>query len=573
MGKLVAPVYQLSPKEERILEFRGYNRKAVISDGEMRDMCNMASDEYPCLYQRKPRGLYDHGIEDLQEPTALLVKDKKLAVIAKGTFYYDGIAYPDLELSENTQMVAINTRICFFPEKKFFVVKENEEGKHETGNIPEEVFIDETVTVRMTGASLVFPTTYDFAKKFNVGDAVSFSTTDGYLNMSAEIKAVTNYALTFQSDTFTTMIAEASAASGTAGSAEPPAEGQLAAPVISLVYEDEDSGQTYIEVPLTGFKVERSCPDLDFVLEYNNRLWGVSNADNTIYASKLGDPCNWAYFQSTNMDSYYAEQGTDGEWTGCAAYSAHILFFKEDCIHKVYGNKPGNYQITTAQCHALEKGSHKSVAIINETVLYKSRLGIMAYNGGIPALISENFGKDKFYDAVAGTDGTKYYLSALCNGEPEFLVYDMERGLWHKEDDTRARDFCYHNGKMLYINAADNLIYEMDSDNPLASEEDIGWMVEFGPFDEFVEEKKVYSHMKLRLKLEEGSQLDIFIRIGDGEWERVLHIDDHKERSQLVPIVPRRCDKFSIKLEGEGNCRIESLVREYRMSTMGKDVR
>jgi hypothetical protein len=68
------------------------------------------------------------------------------------------------------------------------------------------------------------------------------------------------------------------------------------------------------------------------------------------------------------------------------------------------------------------------VAIINETVLYKSRLGIMAYSGGIPQLISENFGTDKYYQAVAGTDGTKYYLSALCNGDPELLVYDMEKG-------------------------------------------------------------------------------------------------------------------------------------------------
>jgi hypothetical protein len=550
MGKLVAPVYQLSPKQERILEFRGYNRKAVISDGEMRDMYNLASDEYPCLYQRKPRGLYDHGIDNLEEPSALLVKDKKLAVIAKGVFYYDGVAYPDLALSDNTQMVAINTKICFFPEKKYFVVMENEEGEHEIGNISESVSIDEDVTVRITSASLVFPSTYDFAKKFNVGDAISLSTTDGYLNISAEITGITNYALTFQADTFTTLIAES-----------------------ADKIEDEESGKSYLEVTLKGFKAERSCPNLDFVIEYNNRLWGVSNEDNTIYASKLGDPCNWAYFQGTNMDSYYAQQGTDGEWTGCAAYSAHILFFKEDCIHKVYGNKPGNYQITTAQCHALEKGSHKSIAIINETVLYKSRLGIMAYNGGIPELISENFGKDKFYDAIAGTDGTKYYLSAYCNGEVEFLVYDMERHLWHKEDDTRARDFCYHNGKMLYINEIDDQIYEMASDNQLPDESDIKWMVEFGPFDEFIEEKKVYSSMKLRLKLERGSKLDIYIKIGDGKWEKALRVDDHKERSQLVPIVPRRCDKFSIKLEGKGNCRIESLVREYRMSTMGKDVK
>ena len=69
-------VYQMDPLQERILEFQGYNKKAVINDGEMRDMYNMSSDEYPCLYQRKPRGLYKHGIEGLGNPSALLVKDK-----------------------------------------------------------------------------------------------------------------------------------------------------------------------------------------------------------------------------------------------------------------------------------------------------------------------------------------------------------------------------------------------------------------------------------------------------------------------------------------------------------------
>ena len=56
--KLVAPVYKLNPLQERILEFRGYNKKSVINDGEMRDMYNLSSDEFPCLYQRKPRGSF-----------------------------------------------------------------------------------------------------------------------------------------------------------------------------------------------------------------------------------------------------------------------------------------------------------------------------------------------------------------------------------------------------------------------------------------------------------------------------------------------------------------------------------
>ena len=528
---LVRPRYTFIPREERILEFKGYNKKAVIADGEMRDMYNLSSDEYPCLYQRKPRGIFSRAYK---KPTAMIVKDKKLAVVSEGQFFYDGTLYPALTLSDDTQMVAINTRICFFPEKLFFNVKTKE-----TGSLSANVAL-EAISVAVTTSTITFSEDLSFTNKFSAGDAVQITASDERLNISAVIQSLTDTSITFPDETFISVVAE---------------------------------GQEEITVSVDSISVDRNCPDLDFVIESNNRLWGVSNADNTIYACKLGDPTNWAYFQNTTLDSYYAEQGTDGEWTGCAAYSTHLLFFKEDYIHKVYGSKPSAYQIETSQCHSLEKGSNKSIAIINETVLYKSRLGIMAYAGGVPQLISDNFGTDKFTDAVAGTDGIKYYVSVLRGGLPELLVFDMEKVLWHKEDSVRVRDFVYHNGKLLFINDTDNGIYDIDSNTPMPTEKDIAWSAELGPFDEYIEDKKVYSQLKMRLKLSALSELTVSISIDGGQWEKIARINSDKEVAQMLPIVPRRCDKFSIKFEGKGYCRIDSLVRIYRRSTARKDVR
>lgn len=528
---LVAPRYTFIPKQERILEFKGYNKRSVIDDGEMREMYNLSSDEFPCLYQRKSRGIYG---ESYVKPTAMIVKDKKLAVISDGQFYYDGELYPALKLSDDTKMVAINTRICFFPEKLFFNVK-----TQETGSLSESVVLEAT-TITVTSSTITFAEDMGLTKKFNVGDVVKITASDESLNVSAEIKSLTDKSITFPDETFINVTA---------------------------------AGETEISIAVNSISIDRSCPDLDFVIESNNRLWGVSNADNTIYACKLGDPTNWAYFQGTTMDSYYAEQGTDGEWTGCAAYPTHLLFFKEDYIHKVYGSKPATYQIETAQCHALEKGCSKSIAIINETVLYKSRLGIMAYAGGVPRLISDNFGTDVYTDAVAGTDGIKYYVSVLREGLPELLVFDMERFLWHKEDSVRARDFAYHNGKLLFINKADNRIYEIASNNPMPEETDIQWYAELGPFDEYLEDKKVYSRLKMRLSFAKLSELTVSISIDGGEWEVLSRFINDRDKTEMLPIVPRRCDKFAIRLEGKGYCRIDSLVRTYRQSTSRKDVR
>ena len=234
----------------------------------------------------------------------------------------------------------------------------------------------------------------------------------------------------------------------------------------------------------------------------------------------------------------------------------------------MYGSSPASYQIETAQCHALEKGSSKSVAIINETVLYKSRLGIMAYSGGVPILVSDNFGTDRYKNAIAGTDGIKYVVSVLQDGEPRLLVYDMERMLWHKEDHMRARAFCYHDGRLLCIDDDDNKIYEMMPTEPVEEKDRIEWMAELGPFDEFVEDKKIYSRLKMRLKLADLSELTVMISIDNGEWERIEHLNAEYDRAVELPIVPRRCNKFAVRLEGKGRCTIESLVREYRQGTM-----
>ena len=528
---LVTPKYTFIPKQERILEFKGYNKKAVIEDGEMRDMYNLSSDEYPCLYQRKPRGIYSDAYK---KPTAMIVKDKKLAVISDGQFYYDGTLYPSLELSDETKMVAINTKICFFPEKMYFDTK-----ALNTGSLSASWSQSEPMEVTITNSTITVPSDYKLPY-FNIGDVIEVTASDTRLNISAEVKAVTDTTITFPDETFIGLTAE---------------------------------GETEATIELTSLSIERKCPDLDFVLEHNNRLWGVSNADNTIYACKLGDPTNWFTYQNTSQDSYAAPQGTDGEWTGCAAYSTHLLFFKEDYIHKVYGSKPSTYQIETARCHALEKGCDKSIAIINETVIYKSRLGIMAYAGGVPMLISENFGTDVYTDAIAGTDGIKYYVSVLRDSLPELLVFDMERYLWHKEDSVRARDFVYHNGKLLFISDADNNIYEMASANPMPEETDIHWYAELGPFDEYLEDKKVYSRLKMRLSFAKMSELTVSISIDGGDWEVLSRFINDRDKTEMLPIVPRRCDKFAIRLEGKGYCRIDSLVRTYRQSTSRKDVR
>lgn len=188
--------------------------------------------------------------------------------------------------------------------------------------------------------------------------------------------------------------------------------------------------------------LERKVPDLTCICECDNRIWGAEG--KTIYASALGDPTNFYVYDGVSTDSYAVAVGTEGEFTGCIAYSSTVLFWKENCLHKVLGSYPAQYEIYTYTVPGIQKGSEKSLAVINETLFYKGRNGVYAYSGGTPELLTENFGTRRFFDAVGGTDGERYYISMRTEkGDWELYVFDTLRAIWLREDATHALDWAY----------------------------------------------------------------------------------------------------------------------------------
>ncbi|MCH5199235.1 MAG: hypothetical protein J1E34_10070, partial [Oscillospiraceae bacterium] len=187
----------------------------------------------------------------------------------------------------------------------------------------------------------------------------------------------------------------------------------------------------------------RRCPVFDFVCEHNNRIWGCRYGENDkgefvneIYASALGDPTNFFVFEGTAADSYIASVGHAGVWTGCISTEEYVFFFKRDAVFIVSGSSPATYTISKIGDIGVQKGSEKSLKEISGYVYYKSDHGVMRINpGGFPSLISLALGADTMNEAIAGTNGTKYYMSALENGERKMFVYDISLGVWTKEDE------------------------------------------------------------------------------------------------------------------------------------------
>lgn len=304
--------------------------------------------------------------------------------------------------------------------------------------------------------------------------------------------------------------------------------------------------------------LKRKIPDLDFICESDNRIWGCSNKDRTIYASALGDPTNFFDYSGESTDSYAVAVGSPDKFTACCRYGGGVLFFKEMKLHKVLGSYPAEYTLYSYDIEGVQDGCAKSLQIINEVLYYKGVHGVFAFNGS-PNLISANLGEKEFNKAVAGNDGDTYYLS-MNDGQRGYLfAYETKYGLWVLEDDLKVSDFAKANS-LIYMLCEDGKFYLCGIGE---SETDIEWFVQFTPFYETIEGKKSYSRIVLRIELPQKSYLAVDVRADGGAWREVGKVIGKREGIVPVSVPINRCDKFEIRMRGKGQCTIHEIKREF----------
>lgn len=321
---------------------------------------------------------------------------------------------------------------------------------------------------------------------------------------------------------------------------------------------------------------ERRIPNLDYVCVSNNRVWGcysgaIEGEDvvNEIYACKLGDPKNWYCYEGAATDSYTLSLGDDGDFTGAFTYQGYPTFFKENVIYKIYGTYPAAYQLYTYNCRGVQKGSSRSIAVVNEYLMYKSVQDVCVFDGNSPTGVSQCFGNEKYFEASAGAAVGKYYLSMKdADGKSVLFVFDLEKGIWHKEDSLYLQEFVYNNNGELYgrdrvsmygfANAKSvfGQIHEM-------SEEIVEWYCETGDMGVDYPEKNYVNAVQIRMTADRDCAVDVYLGYAGQPWSKLKTLRGSGEMEvHRMPVVKARCNGFRIALEGRGACRIDSLIVE-----------
>nr|DAG86634.1 MAG TPA: hypothetical protein [Caudoviricetes sp.] len=580
------PTVQAQTAQRRVTDvFAGYNHNLRINEGEFYDEENLCSDDYPLLSTRRHRGVY-------AAPAAaqgLIAKDALCYV--DGTEFVINEKRIEMGLSTETEMcpkslISMGAYVIILPDRKYI----NTADLSDFGSIEASYTSVSDVTFNLctvdgagldviAGAAapedpkngeywLDTSATPHTLKVYSETSAMWMSVVTTYVKISA-----TGIGAQFeQYDGVTISGIVKTGVKDLNGSAIIWAKDENYIVVVGIL--DTEINQTAEEGAVT---IARKMPEMDFVIESSNRLWGCKygmvdgKTVNEIYASKLGDFRNWNCFMGISTDSYAASCGTDGQWTGAITHLGYPLFFKENCLHKVYGTAPSSYQIQTTACRGVQKGSGKSLAIVNEVLYYKSRGGVCAYDGSLPTEISDAFGGVLYSDAVGGGHRNKYYLSMKDSGGIWHLfVYDVRLGVWHREDNTHAKAWCSCRDEMYYIDAADGKIRTVLGSGQTETEK-IQWRAETGIFVSVLgsakypasaADKKYVGRLMLRMALDPGATMQAYVEYdSSGVWEQLWSMTGKTLQTFTFPVRPRRCDHFRLRLVGQGGAKLYSLTK------------
>ena len=572
--------------------FGGLDRSPGAADGALREMTNLSARAWPLLAPREKRGLERtltspgglgaDGVPFWTEGTELYVNGTAVGTVSAGEKKFaamgsDILIFPDkLRYDRNTGTLSALESVWTggsleFRNGQLYGAAAEANALYADGTNWADYFKpgdgvtvsgctrhpenDRTLVIREVSGAYLYFYEYSFVLepqyRFDVPDAglpagnYHFAAGSGNRSFTLSTALAAGSSLTWDGAVLTLT-------AGGVSSRVPTAAVTLG----TLLTFDRTDTLPYTE---TGsLSVARRVPALEQLCVNENRLWGC--AGKRIYASKLGDPANFEVFDGLSTDSWQSDTLDAGDFTACVSYLGYPVFFKEDSVCKVYGDRPANFQWTPSARLGVLAGCEKSLAVAGETLYYLSRAGVAAYTGGIPSIVSAPLGAEtRWQRAVAGSDGTRYYVSLYDGTVWALYVYDTRYGVWHREDAAEARDFAFWDGG-LHLLLASGGLYRLDGSAGTA-EDAVSWEAEFADLTDGSPEKKGVLRLLLRAELEAGASLTAAVRYDSaGDYQTVKTLSASRKRSFVLPLAVRRCDHWALRLSGTGDCRVHSLA-------------
>lgn len=561
--------------------FLGLDRRERVPDGAWAETENLSLRCRPALAEREKRGL----VAALRAPGGLAAKDA-LCWVENGTLYVGGLPTPLTGLPDRPrQLVSMGATLVLWPDRLYY----NTAEPADFGSLDADWSYTGTVEAALCRADgslyAAEPTVSDTEPEDPANLDLWLDSSGGGRRLcqySAAAGLWTEIETPYVRLRFTTqgqLPALFAALDGVALSGAPGSlDGEQ---ILRALGGAADTERDWIVVTGTvdgsmtlenrSVRLTRRAPDMDFICECGNRLWGCfygsggGQSLNEIYGCALGDFKNWRQFLGLATDSWAASVGSDGPWTGAVGYLGSPLFFKADRLHRLTISPTGAHRLSETPCRGVQKGSHKSLAVVGETLFYRSDAGVCAWQGGFPEPVGAALGADRADSAVGGALGACYYLSQRrADGTHELLVCDSESGLWLREDDLDVADFAASGGE-LYALTTDGRVLAMTG-RAGAPESAVRWYAVTAPQHYLTPDRKYPGRLDLRFRLGPGAAVRALLSYdGETAFHEAGALTAPAQAGGgavlRLPVRPRRCDSYRLRLEGTGEARLLAITQ------------
>lgn len=574
---------------DNVIQFTGLNKTNECMNTEMKSMHNMSLKEYPHLSSRQRRQIASLNLTDIR---GMLGGEKLYIATKTGVTIINKngqVSTKSGTLSnKNKSIVKMGDYVCIFPDNVYFL-DSKQDGLLNMGS-------------EYSATSVTFSLADNKGQAITYHDAAYYENHDphngDYLLTEVDGKAeLQQYSSTSGTWTVITTAYIMITATGI-GSYINKEDGvkislDLGANTwaeVDKVLPNEKNGVHYATytvkdvttnaITISGllsatkslssvtFKVERQIPEMAYITEAMNRLWGCNAEGTEIYASKLGDPTNWNCFEGISTDSWAVTIGSEGKFTGAITYLGYPTFFKERSLIKIAIASNGAHQTKETMCRGVQDGCGRSMSIVNEILFYKAQTEIVAYDGSLPQTVSSKLGDLSGFDScIGGRNKDTYYITGRTYEDGEYkhhmYVYDARKGFW-VEDDDQAYDYLatWNN---ICVGAINDEVHLFDVGGAISTdtETDLKWSFETDKMDYYTEKSKYIK--KIVIKATMGNKARARVCISYDDKPHILLFEMRSVGTKVYPltIIPRRCDRFSIKVEGMGDVVIHQLTKVF----------
>ena len=331
---------------------------------------------------------------------------------------------------------------------------------------------------------------------------------------------------------------------------------------------------------VAGGEMDKLPFNLKFACASDNRVFACNEEGDRIFISAIGRIHDFVNEENGTMSADDIGVLSEGGFTGIVSFNHNVYFFKEKCVHKLYGTYSDDWQLVEYRINGVLEGAEKSIVVYDNYVIYKGTDAFYLYDGSIATNISEKLGSmldmTSLKCCFAGGFKDKYYTCCEMKENNETIytmyVYDIGKGLWHIEENNSDKGFA-----SMYSTSRGVLALQVEENGDIDTmrtisiagtvfekgyvEDDFEWSATTGDLLTDLSDNKYFTKLQLRLWVDTHSRLGIDIKYNNEEWEKVGDDITATDKSSVVfPIIPRRCDHLALRFNGIGNAKIFSIT-------------